>query len=473
MTTTLQDPAQWAQMEFGMTDLGDVRRTRRLVQVAAKIGHCPKGVLPESFEQWSELKAAYRLFSNPEVKYESIALPHWQRTAQACCQPGEYLLIEDGSELDFSWHRQTQGLGRIGNDGGYGMMLHSTLALRVESWRLDQSPEVQVVGLLGQQNWVRQGPSRRQQKERWRQRMKRERESQYWASRLSILPPKPAAVEWIYLADREADIYEVFERCDKAQVDHIIRAQHSRALVGEDQKLFAAIAQQPVLGEYELELRARPGMAARIAKIQVRVMEVTLRGVERPEGRQAPRCLRVVEAREIEAPEGVEAVHWVLLTSLPVSTFTEARRIITRYAQRWFIEEYHKALKTGAGMEKSQLEAASRLQALLGVLAVMAVRLLNTKQLAHTQPHRTVDPKTLGPEGFAILNAKFGKPQEGWTYQTLLIAIARLGGFVGRRSDGLPGWLSLWRGMQKLMLMIEGAQLLAEAPTYFEGRRCG
>jgi hypothetical protein len=303
--------------------------------------------------------------------------------------------------------------------------------------------------------------------------MERERESQYWGASLVKLPPKPQEVSWIYVADRESDIYEVFERCERQQVDHIIRAQHSRALVGEDQRLFEAIGQGPELGCFELELRARPGVAARMARIEVRVMRVTLRGVERPGGRRPHWPMWVVEAREVNAPTGVKPIHWVLLTNLPGQTFAQARRLIARYARRWLIEEYHKALKTGAGMEKSQLERASRLQGLLGVLAIVAVRLLNTKQLARTRPHQEVDPEVLGPEAIAILNARFGQPQQGWTHQSLLIAIARLGGFVGRRGDGLPGWLTLWVGMQRLMDMIEGAQILAGATTTPEVKRCG
>jgi len=465
MLTTLHDSKEWAQVEFGMTELGDARRTKRLIEVAAALGERPKGVLTESFDDWAELKAAYRLFSNPKVSYQSIITPHWLRTREACCQAGEYLLIEDGSDLDYSGHRLTRGLGRIGNDGGYGMMLHSTLAARVVSWQLDQTPEMEIVGLLGQQVWVREGSSRRKQKEGWRQRMQRARESEHWAATLKSLPARPLGVQWIYVADRESDIYEAFERCQQAQVDYIIRAQHSRVLVGEDEKLFTAVAEQPLLGRFDLEIRARPGVPARIAQIEVRSMSVTLRGVERPEGRRPDLPMQVVQAREINAPAEAEPINWILLTNLPASTFVQARRIITRYARRWLIEEYHKALKSGACVESSQLETAERLQALLGVIAVVAVRLLNTKQLARTQPHRAVDSQSLGPEALAILNARFGEPKEGWTYQSLLIAIARLGGFVGRRGDGLPGWITLWRGMQRLMTMVEGVLTLSGNPT--------
>src|SRR5438105_4784471 len=147
MNSSIVGCEQWSQQEFSLAQLGDARRTQRLVQVASALAQCPSGTLPEAFCQWNELKAAYRLFSNPTMSYESIIRPHWERTRQSCRQPGEYLIIEDSSCLDFSAHRQTTGLGRIGNDRGLGLMLHSALAVRVEGWMLDQTPEVSLGGL--------------------------------------------------------------------------------------------------------------------------------------------------------------------------------------------------------------------------------------------------------------------------------------------------------------------------------------
>lgn len=460
MIATLTDSQHWAGLEFGQAELGDRRRTERLVQIASGLGERSQGVLTETFDGWAELKGAYRFFSHPSASLQSIMQPHWDRTAQQCSQPGEYLLIDDGSELDYSTHRHTRGLGRIGNDRGYGMKLHTTLVARVESWRSDGQAEVQAVGLLGQQAWVRQEPSRRRQKEGTRQRMKRPRESQHWAASLAGLSARPAGVDWIYVADRESDIYEVFERCEQAQADWIIRAQHSRVLAEEDQRLWEAVASSPVLGRFELKLRARGSAAARTAQIEVRARAVSLRGVERPGGRRADRRMWVIQAEEINPPSGSQAVHWVLLSSLPADTFEAARRIIARYSCRWLIEEYHKGLKTGAGMEKSQLATVSGLRALLGVLGVLAVRLLQIKHLARTQPDQPVEERDLGPAALAILSAKFGRPREGWNNRNVLIAIARLGGFVARPRDGWPGWLTAWRGLQRLLAMIEGAQIL-------------
>jgi hypothetical protein len=182
MNESLLSSDEWAQAEFALADLGDARRTDRLVQVASALVQCPSGTLPQAFDEWSELKGAYRLFSNEAVNYEDILRPHLERTRQRCTEPGEYLLIEDTSDLDFSTHRACKGLGQIGNQYGRGLLLHSTLAVRVSAWGLDHCPEVEVVGLAGQKCWARPKAKRSRKKEHWRKRLNRQRESERWGN---------------------------------------------------------------------------------------------------------------------------------------------------------------------------------------------------------------------------------------------------------------------------------------------------
>lgn len=102
MTNTLLRPAQWAESEFASAQLGDPRRTRRLVKIGTNLVQKPGGTLPQAFPGWSELKAAYRFFNQPKVTFQQIQQPHWQRTRAACQAPGEYLLIEDTTDLDYT-----------------------------------------------------------------------------------------------------------------------------------------------------------------------------------------------------------------------------------------------------------------------------------------------------------------------------------------------------------------------------------
>ena len=462
MATTLMSALDWANVEFGGAELGDRRRCPRLVQLAAKCAQNPHGTLPGSFKRWSEAKAAYRLLEQADVTYEGVIAPHFDRVRTDCCQNGEYLMVEDTTSLDFTSHLAAQDMGRIGDDGGRGLFVHSTLALRIERWTGSHEPEVTVEGLFDQRWWARTTPTIGRGREKKRKRLTRPRESERWAAVVEQIGPPADSARWTFVADRESDIYETFARCQKNRWHFIIRANQPRALADEGGSVFTAVTESPELGRFFVDLRARPGQAARRAQVAVRTCRVQLRGPWRPGGSLEPLTVNVVEAREIDAPQGVEPIHWVLLTDWPVQTFEQAMRVIKAYTRRWLIEEYHKALKTGTSIEDSQLTTAQRITALLGILAVVAVRLLNMKLLATTCPDEPVPADAIGQEALAILEAEYGKPPGGWTNATVLVSIARFGGFLARKSDGNPGWLTIWRGLRQLMLMAQGYDLARE-----------
>lgn len=460
MSTTVLAPAQWAQMEFALARLGDQRRTQRLVKIATRLAQSPGGTMPQAMPHWRELKAAYRFFSQPKITPEDILRPHWERTQAVCLEPGEYLLIEDTTLLDYTTHAAAEGLGIMGAGGrGRGLCLHSTLALRVTAWDLEQRPETTVVGLFGQQGWSQKprpkGETRAQRV--WRS----NRSSKRWAEVFETTVEPSAGSHWTYIADREADFYEPIERCRKRGVDFVIRACQNRRLAGEPGHLWECLEQAVMLGRVGVQLRSRPGQTAREAVVEVRSRRVNLSGPWRPGGRREDvEGVYALQVREMNPPPEVEPLHWVLLTSMSCSGLVEARRIIGRYSARWHIEEYHKALKSGAGAEQSQLAQAYRLETLVAVLALVAVRLLNTKLLARAFPNQALDPDEASQETLKLLENKVGKPKEGWTQSTYWIAIARLGGFIGRKSDGMPGWQTIWRGWQRLLWMNEGLETL-------------
>lgn len=461
VTTNLLAPAQWAQKEFAFVQLGDKRLTQRLVRIGTGLAQHPGGTLPRVFPEMKELKAAYRFFSQPKVTPGQIQGPHWEQTRASCRQAGEYLLVEDTSELDYSGHGGCEDLGPIGNGGGRGMLLHSTLAVRVEGWDLVGRPEGTVMGLLSQRCWRRTGPAKRN-RETWKERIQRPRESQRWAAVLEELEAPPGHSQWVFLADREADFYEPIERCQRRAVDFIIRSYRDRRVAEPAGYLKEALALLPHRGEMEVELRSRPAQGARCVRVQIHSGTVCFRGPERPDGDRPDFTTNVVEVKETDPPPGVEPLHWVLLTSLPCEQWTQVQRIVGRYTARWWIEEYHKALKSGVGAEESQLQHADRIEALVAVLALVAVRLLNAKWLARSRAEQPVDPEVFGPEALKLLAARFGQPVGGWTNRNTLVAVARLGGFLARKNDGLPGWQTIWRGWQRLRWMCEGLQSLQQ-----------
>src|SRR5678816_849679 len=136
----LWSAAVWAKKEVNEVDLGDRRRTERLITVITGLARNPNGTLPTTFTDWKDLRAAYRLFAEADVTHRAIATPHWERVGQACLAPGEYLLVEDTTTLSFNTHGATVDLGPVNVQGGNGFLVHNTLALRVTGWDRRQTP---------------------------------------------------------------------------------------------------------------------------------------------------------------------------------------------------------------------------------------------------------------------------------------------------------------------------------------------
>jgi len=163
--------------------------------------------------------------------------------------------------------------------------------------------------------------------------------------------------------------------------------------------------------------------------------------------------------REATPPNQGAPLHWILLSSWPCEDLAQARRVVGAYGARWLIEEYHKVLKTGSRIEDSQRTTAESLEALLAIHAVTAVDLLQLKLLARAKPDGPVDTALLSDSPRAVLEHHTNRPENGWTYDNALRAIARLGGYLDRKSDGPPGWLAIWRGWLYLEAMVQGYEL--------------
>ena len=435
-------PTAWARAQFGGANLGDKRRSARLVQLASSLAAKPSGTLPPAMPGHSELQAAYRFLRNPRVNPDAVLEPHRGAVGRAMAAAGDYLLIEDTTSLDFSLHFETDGLGRIGDDGGRGFFVHTTLAVKY-------SPAPEVLGVYAQKVWAR-GDNFRCKGRPKNERLARPRESQRWAQKLPTPAPQTRVC---FVADREADIYECLRRCVDNGIDFVIRACQSRALIDDERLLFEAAAQAKALGRIQLSLRARPGKPARRAELTLRATRCTLRPPYRPQGRDEPLAVTVLEAREDNGE-----LLWLLLTSREIANEQQAAAMLEIYRCRWLVEEYHKALKTGCRMEASQLASGQALRVLLSVLSAVAARLLGMKLVARSRPDEEPPQDVLGPYGLKVLGLK--SKVERWTWRRLIVEIARLGGFLARKGDGDPGWMNIWRGFNDLKGRIETAETL-------------
>lgn len=452
--------------QFRQVDLNDARLNARLGKLSGDLIETPGVPLPQALAEGADLKAAYRFVASEDVTHEKIMSPHWQKTLDICRGGGEYLVVEDTTGLHFGNGREIEGMSRAGKGEVKGMYVHSSLALCVERWDEDGSPEVTAAGLLWQQTWVRKGEVKRGSETR-KQRLMRGRESDRWAAVFQKTGSPPEGARWTYVADRESDIFVAIGRCRSRQVDYIIRACRPRRVMETDETIQEAVSSAPVLGEIKIGLRARPGQPARVARLQIRSVRVSVRPPRVGGKGLEAEWVNAVEVGEVGAPRGTKPLLWVLLTSWDCFTYEDGCRVVKAYSRRWLIEEYHKALKTGTGIEQAQLSRRGRLENLLGILGVEAVWLVNQKLLCSSRPNEAVVAGTVDEDVVKILEARFGRPAGGWTNRGLLVAIARLGGFLGRKGDGNPGWITIWRGWRDLTTMCSALELMRRA------ERCG
>jgi len=457
----MQSVSEWAALNFGKCELGDKRRTQRLVRLAEQVASNPAASLPDQTEHWKDLKAAYRLFDREEVTFAAIARPHWQLTRQAA--RGRCLVIGDTTEIDFGRFRQIAGIGETGNGSGQGFLLHNALLVQADTAAL--------VGVAGQAIYYRRKNRKSHRRQNAAQRLARQRESQLWNQVIDDIGPPAAGVEYVHVFDRGADSFEVYCHLRQNQNGWVIRAGklNRYVLAGPGQQRMSLqkyLPQLTALGRYTLALRARPGQPARQALLEVRVGQVHIprpRHVS-PEIRRLnpqPIPMNVVEVVEVQAPPGVTPIRWVLLTSLPASTWEEACLVIEYYEQRWLIEEYHKALKTGCRTESRQLQTTDRLEALVGLTSVVALRLLQLKSLARVAPDvpaQQVVPR-IWLQMLKLARRNLSRVHD-LTVGQFFRQVAMLGGFLGRKGDGDPGWITIWRGWEKLNTFVFAASKL-------------
>jgi len=469
-----QAPLGWAETHFGEVDLGDPRRNQRAVTVAAAMATNPAQSIPQMFPTPYDVKAAYSFFRHPEATPDNLQQAHRELVIEQLHKPGRYLLLEDTSEMSWAGNEPIPGLGPIGagSSGLQGFHLHSMLAVcwrceAKEAERWPGRPTVEVLGLPVQHYHIRQPRPKGEPANDSKIIKSRARESQWWEQAGESLGPAPEdeSVEWTRVCDRGADIYEMLVSCTELNHRFVIRAAQDRCLTNEEGravtgKLFATARSQPALGHYQLELRARPGQPERTAELQISAIEVWLRAPQRPgrgPGYLPPVRTTVVRVWETAPPPGIEALEWILLTNWPVENYAQALEVALAYSTRWLIEEFHKALKTGNKAEELQLETAEGLFAAIAIKSVVALRLLDLRERVRLIPDAPAEQSGLDELELTVLRQRLNRPL--LTVREVALAIGRLGGHMNRKSDGMPGWLTLLRGMTKLNDLVEGARI--------------
>ena len=451
--------ARFGEVHFGAAELGDARRTRRLVRAVNAMVQQPAGTLPDKFDDPAGLKGLYRLLSAPAVTHARVLEPARQYTLRRMAAvAGTVLVIHDWTELDYTGLRSlSEQLGQIGNGSGRGYLCANALAVVAETR--------EALGLayqkLARRPRVAPGETRAARRDRI------DRETRLWREASRHIPPPVPGRRQVEVADRGADVLEFLDFMAVAGKSYLVRSKHNRRILlenGEQTKLHDYARGLPAAAHRTVSVGATAGRPAREARVAVAWAQVTLLVPQQPRGetRRVPLTTWVICVREVEPPAGAEPLEWILLTDVPVETAADAAERIGWYETRWVIEEFHKAVKTGCGVEMLQLTTEDRLQPAIAVLSVVATHLLALRDAGRSADAAT-RPAT------ALFAARWVRLLSLWRYRDarpdlsvreFVLALARLGGHQNRKHDHPPGWLVLWRGWTKLQAMADAASLL-------------
>ena len=450
----------WAFNEFANADFNDQRLTCRLQLLARDFVQQPLASIPQACGNWAKSKAAYRFCSNEKVSFQAILTPHSNRTLErvSLSQSSVILCPQDTTTLNYIAHPATQGLGQVGTKPGrsLGMLLHSTLAV---------SPEGQFFGLLDAHCWTR--PNRKKSRRSRRKKNIRQKESFRWlesfreVDQLAQLYPQHL---WVNIEDREGDNYPVLQAAT-APGHHaglLVRARHDRPLLDQRGKtLFKYMRQLPEAGTWTTLVPRHENKPAREVTLSIRFAAVRFPAPKLHSG-QPPIALWAVWAQEINPPSGQEPICWCLLTTVPVRTLAEAIERIQWYVKRWTIEDFHRVLKSGCQVEARQLTTRERLQRALAIDMVIAWRIMDLNKAARLQPDSPADQWLSTDEWKALycsVHQTRDLPDQPPTIGEAVRWIAQLGGFLARKSDGHPGPMTLWRGLQRLNDIVSSWQV--------------
>lgn len=454
----------WITEALGTPDFRDQRLTARLVRLVQALFAQPTAGVSQACGDWAATQAAYRFWQNPAVEVGEFSRSVGQATAARCQGEPRVILVQDTTEIRPTAPSRCADLGPLANPETRGLWLHTTLAV---------TPAGVPLGLLRQEVWTRDPATRGQANQRAQTPLEG-KESARWVRGLRAAQQQMGAVPHLTVADREADIFELYALAAQQGGDFVLRAAQNRTIGEELAHLADAAAAAPVLGQQAVAVPRRDGQPGRTAQVTLRATTVTLQPpsyqsyaaarrrwwAAHPDVAElltrplVPLTLQVVEVREAAPPSDTKPLHWRLLTSLPAGTLAEAQQVTACYRLRWVVERFHFVLKSGCRVEHLQLATAARLERAVLTYSLVAWGLLRLTLLARASPQAPCTVLVPDPVWQALwvwTQRTTVLPATPPDLATFLAAVGRLGGHLGRTRDGPPGPQTLWRGWTRLL----------------------
>lgn len=443
----------WVEFELQGADFGDERLNRRYTKVLGKMSKMPQSAFNQSAEDLSEMLGAYRFISNKKVTAEKLLAPHHEQLVQRAEGEQTVLLIQDTTFMDMSDHLKCTDLKPLKITlSQKALWVHTTLAVLPNGLPLGVLDAQFMSGKVAEQSTDHPGS----------QRPIADKRSQRWLQAADncrgILGDN---IRKIWVCDREADIYELFDHLASHDEQYVVRARFERAT--EDGPFYdtrQAIERQTVQGEFKLTIAATGRRAARTATMALKYIPATLSAPEYKHAAVTAKAVPgyLVEALEIDPPEGKDPLCWQLLTNLPVESFADALEVIEIYKKRWAIEELFKILKSGCRAEKAQFQTTERLGKYITLSLIVAWRIYYLVHVNRLQPDAPADTVLTSAELETLQlllddKRKRKKKQRRIIIRTAsqaITEIAKLGGYLDRKNDPHPGIVVLWKGTMAL-----------------------
>lgn len=466
------DAKKWAIKIFGEANLDDKRRNNRLVTIATDLAENPGESLPNACRDGASIEGAYRFIENDYIDPSAIAQAGFEQTAAECANHRLVLALEDTTGLSFN-HNVCEELGNHSCGGrgssakGRSLYQHSILAL-------DADTEC-VIGLAHQQNYIRNAlsPEFKSSHSKACRRPREEKESYRWEESSKKMDETFIRTDnVIHICDREADSYEYMDQHLDNDRRFLIRCKHNRSLQIEGQSenvRLKSLVDAPaiVTKKVKVEQRgkgkksvSRPGTTVEMA---VSYHKVTFARAQDADVKTREKMtLNLVVCSELEPQNKDSRLCWFLYTNEPIESGEDALRMVRYYELRWRIEDFHKVWKTdGTNVESLRMQTRANMERIATIKAFVAIRLMQFKEIAENEEEakEICCEQMLSPQEWTMLwmQTQKGKlpsapPSLYWAYY----ALAKLGGWYNSKRTGRVGIKALWKGWEKLMLMIKG-----------------
>lgn len=434
------------------------RTLNRLIRTLTTLSQAPSASISAASADEAEARAIYRLLQNPILTESDLTEAFRQETVKQMKETGEsvFLCVQDTTEINYSKREKTPGLGECRAKHSKGLLLHSALALTTSGLP---------IGLLHQKIWTRDLSLKETRKV---ERPYEEKESYKWteAAQASV-EAVPENLKLIHVGDREADFFEFLSQLEQDKQSYVVRALQNRITEDESKRVWDEVRQQPEAGRIQVSIPrdSRKGTPRRETTLALRFRTDTVRVPNhlKRKGGFTPIPCTVIQVLELTPLAGEEPLEWLLWTNLPLNTVEDAAEKVAWYVQRWKIERFHYILKSGCEVEKLQARQADRLRKLLLMYSMIAVRLQHVTYAAREWPEAPCTVVMDDEEWqvlYRIARQTRKLPKTPPPLNEAVRDLAKLGGFLGRKSDGDPGAKVIWKGMQALRTVLDSYRFL-------------